>query len=124
MYIPDEKGVPRYLFSIRYDISGFIMGERSLRTLMSADSDSGQAADIRVNTVQGLLDSLISQAVEHMGKPVELMSKEDKADAIGYLNEKGAFLITKSGDKVAEYFGISKYTLYHYIDLKNRSRTD
>lgn len=33
------------------------------------------------------------------------------------VHDEGAFLITKSGDKVANYFGISKYTLYSYIDV-------
>ena len=40
----------------------------------------------------------------------------DKIKAIQFLNKAGAFLVTKSGDKVAKYFGISKYTLYSYID--------
>lgn len=44
------------------------------------------------------------------------MNKDDKVRAIRFLNESGAFLVTKSGDKVAKYFGISKYTLYSYID--------
>ena len=50
------------------------------------------------------------------GKPVALMSKEDKVKAIRFLNDTGAFLITKSGGKVCKYFGISKYTLYSYIE--------
>lgn len=30
-------------------------------------------------------------------------------------------LVTKSGDKIArKYFGISKYTLYSYIDTKQQ----
>lgn len=45
------------------------------------------------------------------------MTKEDKVKAIQFLNDSGAFLITKSGDKVATYFGISKYTLYSYTDV-------
>ncbi|MGL6217352.1 MAG: helix-turn-helix domain-containing protein, partial [Lacrimispora sphenoides] len=36
--------------------------------------------------------------------------------AIQYLNDAGAFLITRSGDKVSNYFGISKFTLYSYMD--------
>ena len=36
--------------------------------------------------------------------------------AVQFLNDTGAFLITKSGDKVCKFFGISKYTLYSYID--------
>ena len=30
--------------------------------------------------------------------------------------------ITKSGDKVAKYFGISKYTLYSYIDKQQEDK--
>ena len=41
----------------------------------------------------------------------------NQVTAIQFLNDAGAFLITKSGDKVANYFGISKYTLYSYIDV-------
>ncbi|MBQ3160298.1 MAG: helix-turn-helix domain-containing protein, partial [Clostridia bacterium] len=45
-----------------------------------------------------------------------LMTKDDKIAAIQFLNNAGAFLVTKSGDKISKYFGISKYTLYSYID--------
>ena len=48
------------------------------------------------------------------------MNKDDKIRAIQFLNESGAFLVTKSGDKVAKYFGISKYTLYSYIDANKK----
>ena len=58
-----------------------------------------------------MLDELIEQSVALVGKPVALMNKDDKVRAIRFLNESGAFLVTKSGDKVAKYFGISKYTL-------------
>ena len=48
-----------------------------------------------------------------------LMDREDKIRAIRFLNDAGALLITKSGDKIAAFFGISKYTLYSYLDGKN-----
>ena len=57
-----------------------------------------------------------------VGKPVALMNKDDKVRAIQFLNKSGAFLVTKSGDKVAKYFGISKYTLYSYIDKQQEDK--
>ena len=63
-----------------------------------------------------LLDELIDQSVRLVGKPVALMTRDDKVRAIGFLNDSGAFLITKAGQKVCNYFGISKYTLYSYMD--------
>ena len=47
---------------------------------------------------------------------VALMTKDDKIKAIRYLNESGAFTIMKAGQRVCNFFGISKYTLYSYID--------
>ena len=55
--------------------------------------------------------------MELVGVPVAMMTKDDKVKALNFLNDAGAFLITKSGDKVAKYFGISKYTLYSYVDI-------
>ena len=69
--------------------------------------------------VNDLLDELLDQSVRIVGKPVAMMNKEDKVKAIGYLNDAGAMLITKSGDKIAKFFGISKYTLYSYLDTSN-----
>ena len=71
--------------------------------------------------VSDLLDELIEQSVKLVGKPVALMNKEDKVKAVQFLNETGAFLITKSGDKVCKFFGISKYTLCTATSTSPRS---
>ena len=63
---------------------------------------------------------LACESVALVGKPVALMNKDDKVRAIRFLSDAGAFLVTKSGDKVAKYFGISKYTLYSYIDANKQ----
>ena len=72
-----------------------------------------QEATRRVNE---LLDELIEKSVRLVGKPVAMMNKEDKVRALHYLIDAGAMLITKSGDRISSYFGISKYTLYSYLD--------
>ncbi len=45
------------------------------------------------------------------------MNREDKIRFVRYLDQKGAFLITKSSEKVYEYLNISRYTLYNYLDF-------
>ena len=79
------------------------------------DDPTGDPEPI-VRSVADLLDDLIEQSVALVGKPAALMSKDERVRAIRYLNDAGAFLITKSGAKVCKYFGISKYTLYSYLD--------
>lgn len=112
----DEDNIVSIL-SINYDITGLMMIDQSIKSLISSDSENEQKKPERITqNVNDLLDDLIEQSVARIGKPVALMTKEDKTAAVQFLNNAGAFLITKSGDKVSNYFGISKYTLYNYID--------
>lgn len=117
LYIRNSKGKVSAIFCINYDISGLVMVEKELTGLLETGEKEKKEPEkiINVNTI---LNQLIEQSVALVGKPVALMNKEDKVKAIRFLNENGAFLVTKSGDKVAKYFGISKYTLYSYIDNK------
>ena len=95
------------------------MVESALHDLISTE-EPAQAEPERIVNVNDLLEELIQRSVALVGKPVALMNKDDKVKAIQFLSQNGAFLITKSGDKVAKYFGISKYTLYSYIDMNKQ----
>lgn len=115
LYIRGEEGLVDYILSINYDITVLCAMEHNLKNLTSTNTEKKDPTTITHN-VNDLLDVLIDEAVRLVGKPVGLMTKDDKIKAIQYLNETGAFLITKSGDKVSSYFGISKFTLYNYLD--------
>lgn len=109
-----------YIFSVNYNITGLLDAERSVKTLINTEPQLNEKQPDRIVTnVTDLLDSLIEQSVALIGKPVALMNKEEKVAAIQFLNDAGAFLITKSGNKISQYFGISKYTLYSYIDVNS-----
>ena len=115
IYIRDDKGKVEGIFAINYDITHLLMVESALKPLITPQTSEKEPEHI-IQNVNDLLDELIAQSVELVGKPVALMNKEDKVKAIQFLNQTGAFLVTKSGDKVSKFFGISKYTLYNYID--------
>ena len=115
IYVRDDDGEAIGIFAINYDITLMLAMEENLKQFTATDQDQREPERISRN-VGDLLDELIEQSVKIVGKPVALMTKEDKVKAIQFLNETGAFLITKSGDKVCRFFGISKYTLYSYID--------
>ena len=117
IFIRDENQKIHYIFSINHDITELLAVEQALKSLTSVEPKQTNAQPEQiVSNVNDLLDNLIRQSVELVGKPVALMNKEDKIKAISFLNDAGAFLITKSGDKVSEHFGISKFTLYSYIN--------
>ena len=120
VYVREEDGKPPVgIFSINYDITNLLMAQNSLDSLLNLNAQEREKEPERIpQNVTELLDDLIERSVALVGKPVALMTKDDKVRAIQFLNQAGAFLITKSGDKVSRYFGISKYTLYSYLDTR------
>ena len=115
IYIRDPKKKIIGIFAINFDITNLMMVEAALNPLVSVTSPESETNSIPLN-VNDLLSDLIEESARQIGKPVPLMTREDKIQAIKFLNERGALLITKAGDKISKYFGISKYTLYSYID--------
>lgn len=120
-YIKDESGTLAYIFSINYDITALAAADQFLQSFIQKLSDI--VRNLRSRTagsgwLSGILclDTLIEQAISNIGKPAALMTKDEKVRVVQYLNDAGAFLITKSGDKVASILGISKFTLYNYMD--------
>ena len=115
IYIRDESGKPVGILGINQDITMALAMQDQLRAFTATEQAGEEPERIPLN-VTDLLEELIDQSVRLVGKPVALMNKEDKVKAIQFLSDSGAFLITKSGDKICKFFGISKYTLYSYID--------
>lgn len=123
IFIRDEKGVPEAVFSINYDTSLFMAMVDNLSDFLTlSDDPTAKDPEEISHNVNDLLDELIEESVRIVGKPVSLMTREDKVRAIGFLNDNGAFLVTKAGQKVCTYFGISKYTLYNYLDEAKQGR--
>ena len=124
VYIRDGRGRVSAILAINYDISSLLMVENAIGGMVHTVEEEARGHEERITVlnVSDLLEDLIEQSVALVGKPVALMNKEDKVRAIQFLSQHGACLITKSGDKVAKHFGISKYTLYSYIDLKQEEK--
>ena len=118
-YIRDDDGSISYIFSLNYDITAFTAASTAIQSLIATKAKlpdlTGDSPRQITHNVNELLDLLIEQAVAKVGKPVAMMNKDDKVAVVQYLDHAGAFLITKSGDKVSSYLGISKFTLYSYM---------
>ena len=118
-YIRADDGSVSYIFSLNYDITAFTAASTAIQSLIATKDNlpdlTGDSPRQITHNVNELLDLLIEQAVAKVGKPVAMMNKDDKVAVVQYLDHAGAFLITKSGDKVSSYLGISKFTLYSYM---------
>lgn len=119
LYIRDENNQVSAILAINYDITNLLAAQGTIDSLTKVEEKkvSGDPVTIPLN-VNELLENLVQQSIKLIGKPAALMNKDEKIRAIQFLNDSGAFLVTKSGDRISREFGISKYTMYSYIDAK------
>jgi predicted transcriptional regulator YheO len=122
IYLKDDDGKTIGAICINMDISDLIMAEKAIQSTILNKTDP-EIEEVFVRDVNELLSYLIQQCQKQIGKPVIHMSKEDKMKVVEFLDKKGAFLITKSGDKVCRYLDISKFTLYNYLDEIHSNNT-
>lgn len=117
IFIKEDSEDITYILGINYDITAMMAAKSTLDSFIKADEQTDKPNGFIPKNVNELLDELIEQSVQLVGKPVAWMNKDEKVQAIQFLNDSGAFLVTRSADKVSAYFGISKYTLYSYINV-------
>ena len=120
VFLKDSNGKYRWILGINYDVTALMNVDAALQSITTVESQDGNGDRQIPLNVNDLLDNLINQSVKRIGKPPALMNKEEKIQAIQFLRDAGAFLITKSGDKVSNFYGISKFTLYSYIDQSKK----
>lgn len=98
---------------INYDCSNLQMALSSIESLIMIET--GNKDEFFPNS-NDLLDNLLSESFKLVEKPVSFMNKEDRIKIIRYLDERGALLIHKSVQIVAEKLNVSRYTIYNYIN--------
>jgi predicted transcriptional regulator YheO len=71
--------------------------------------------------VNEVLEYLLENAKAKISKEPGDMTKVEKIQFLAELDKSGAFQINKSGERVCEYLGISKFTFYKYLDYARKS---
>lgn len=105
---------------INYDITGFIAGHEAVMKLAQGVEEEPRG-EVFSSNVDELLEALMEAAVESTGHALDALDKEDKVAVVKYLDDKGAFLIKKSAERVADFLGISRFTVYNYLNEAQES---
>lgn len=117
LYIKDDTGEFIGCLCVNTDITESIKMESYLKEINKYDINNTDKQEVFVTEVNQLLEYLLQEGQKLVGKPACVMTREEKLQFLKYLNEKGAFLITKSGERIQAFLGISKYTMYTYLDM-------
>ena len=116
-YFRDEYGKVNGSLCINLDITDMLKGESALRTFTSSTPSSFiRTPELFVGNIDELLELMMTEAVNVTGKPVENLTKEEKVAIVHSLDSKGFFLIKKAAEKLAEFLGLSRYSIYNYLN--------
>lgn len=64
------------------------------------------------------LGALIEEVEAEVGGPLASLSREDKQRAVALLDERGAFAFRRSVEDVADSLGVSRFTVYNYLNAR------
>ncbi|WP_306009738.1 transcriptional regulator [Bacillus sp. MMSF_3328] len=121
--IRDSKQKVIGAFCINFDVEALNQMQQFMNTFLSTQvevQEKETKSDDDIENVEGIVDQLIQQIIQNSVHPV--MKRHEKIELIRFMDEKGIFLMKGSVEKVASLLGISKVTVYSYLDeIKNKS---
>jgi DNA binding protein with HTH domain len=91
-------------------VSGLAAGDIPLRW------EGELVGGLRLPGVHGTLDRMIAAVESELGARLADLSREDKQKAVRLLDERGAFQLRKAVEDVADALGVSRFTVYNYLN--------
>jgi hypothetical protein len=82
--------------------------------------DGAVVIAVRPPLLHGALDRLIEGVEADLGGRLSALSREDKQRAIRLLDQRGAFTLRRAVEDVADAMGVSRITVYNYLNAIHR----
>ena len=77
-------------------------------------------AAVRMPPLHGALDRLIDAVETELGGRLPDLGREEKQRAVRMLDERGAFTLRRAVEQVADAMGVSRITVYNYLNAIHR----
>ena len=77
-------------------------------------------AGVRLPPLHGALDRIIEAVEKELGGKLKDLSRNDKQRAIRLLDDQGAFILRRAVEDVADVMGVSRITVYNYLNAMHR----
>jgi hypothetical protein len=103
-----------------FDLAAVDAARRVTELLAIGWDDSERPAGAFTH-VEKAMDELISLAEQSVGRSLADMNRLEKQRVVRFLDERGAFALRKSVERVADALGVSRFTVYNYLDASRQS---
>jgi predicted transcriptional regulator YheO len=115
----DGHGEAYAVLGVNFDVSEVVQAQRTLANF-AAVGRSGSAAlperrEIFSGDIRDVIGGMVTTILGEMGKTPAAMSREEKMEVVKRLEERGAFLVKRSAEQVAEALDLSRYTIFAYL---------
>ncbi|HAJ33549.1 MAG TPA: hypothetical protein DCK79_09300 [Candidatus Atribacteria bacterium] len=129
VFIRDDQKKIIGCLCINYDLTEHLMFNKIVEELCTTiDLDKGKSkeeTETFTGDVDEVLENIIEEAIEKVGKPVSMMQKGDKLMVAKIVDEKGGFLIKGAINQLAAEINVSRYTIYNYMEeLKSKKKRE
>lgn len=115
----DDDGRAYGLLGLNYDISEVVQAQRTLANFTAigrlGSSATPEAGEIYAGDIRDVVAGMVTKIVGEMGKTPGSMTREEKMEVVKRLEERGAFLVKRSAEQVAEALDLSRYTIFAYL---------
>jgi predicted transcriptional regulator YheO len=114
----DEDGEPYGLLGLNYDVSEVVQAQRVLADFAAIGRLGGgvpEAGEIFAGDIRDVVTGMVTQTLGEIGKTPAAMTREEKMEVVKRLEERGAFLVKRSAEQVAEALDLSRYTIFAYL---------
>lgn len=75
---------------------------------------------VRMPPLHGALERLIDAVETEVGGSLPSLTREQKQMAVRLLDERGAFILRRAVEDVADAMGVSRITVYNYLNAIHR----
>ena len=82
--------------------------------------DGVTVAAVRLPPLHGALERLIDAVETELGDSLPMLTREGKQRAIRLLDDRGAFILRRAVEDVADAMGVSRITVYNYLNAVHR----
>ena len=103
------------MLCVNFDITGLEIIQEQLSNFVSGESFQDDREDILVSqNVMTIIEELIQNVINN--QDVKNFTRRKCVEIVKFMDEKGIFLVKGASERVSELMGISKVTLYSYLD--------
>lgn len=85
---------------------------------------NGSEPALHVGSLHDALARMIGQVEAELGLPLAELDREGKQAAVRMLDDQGAFLLRKAIEDVADTMGVSRITIYNYLNAMRGETED